>query len=521
MYTNIKKKKEAIDVIEKGADKYADPISYTLGPRGRTAIIELPNGQIKISKDGMTLADAITLEDKSENAIAKLGRKVAQQTFDDVGDNKTTAIILWREFLKKGIEHIRIGKCPVSIKKGIDKGIKVVVEELSRISKEVKGKDILNVASISANNKELGTLVAKVINKVGVDGKVTVEEMSEKGIKIVQEKGMEIDSGYGSPYFITNEDKMSGIIEEAYILTTDMVLKSNEDILPILNKLQAFGKKNLVIIAKSIEGVALATLEKNVTECVFNIIGISIGHTEQRKQLLHDVAVITGARVISEGKETMDMLEIDDFGQARKVISKKDSTTFVDGDGIKENINNRIELLKQNTDDDNREELELRVAKLSGGIAVIKVGSTTTTEAQETIDRIEDSLFTTKASIEEGIVAGGGVAFLRASKVLEDIELNKDEQIGIDILKDVLTKPLRQIAYNAGQDENVVLNKVNELKLGEGYNADINKYEDLIKAGIVDATKGMRSALENSASIATLMLISASIMTIEDVEKEL
>jgi len=520
-YSEIARKK-----LKAGVDKLANAVKVTLGPRGRNVVLDRGFGAPTITNDGVTIAKEIELPDKIENLGAEIVKEVASKTNDAAGDGTTTATVLAQAIITEGLKNVAAGANPLALKKGIEMATKKVVEYLKKISKPVSQKEeIAKVATISAEDEELGNLIAEVIDEIGKDGVVTVEESKKLGIDKEIVKGLQFDRGYVSPYMVTDTEHMKAELEDPYILITDRKISSLNDIVPILEKVVSSGKKELVIIADEIEGDALATLVVNKLRGVLNCLAVKApGFGDRKKEMLQDIAVVTGGQFISEetGKK-LENVELSDLGRARKVVATKDDTTIIEGKGKKEEIEARIQQIKnqiQETESEfDREKLEERLAKLSGGVAVIKVGAATEVEQKAKQHKAEDALAATKAAIEEGIVPGGGVALLRSQEALKDIEveeegdLGRDIRTGIEILKRALEAPIRQIAKNAGVDEGIVVAKVKENKeLGYGFNALTLKFEDLIKAGIIDPTKVVRSALENASSAAAIFLTTEAVV---------
>jgi len=517
---DLKFNEEARRAILRGVEKLSSAVKVTLGPSGRNVILEKKFGSPTITKDGVTVAKEIELKDPFENLGAQLVKEVASKTSDVAGDGTTTATILAEAIYRQGLKYIAAGANAMEIKRGIEKAVEKVVEHLKSMSREVKGrKEISEVASISANNDmEIGEKIAEAMDKVGKDGVITVEEA--KGIETYVEivEGMQFDRGYISPYFVTNPDKMEAILEEPYILLHDKKIASIRDILPVLEKVAQSGKPVLVI-AEDVEGEALATLVVNKIRGTLQACAVKApGYGERRKAMLEDIAILTGGRVISEeAGMKLENAQITDLGRAKRVIVTKDYTTIVEGYGKKEDIQARIQQIKaqieETKSDYDREKLQERLAKLSGGVAVIYVGAATETEMKEKKARIEDALHATKAAVEEGIVPGGGVAFLRAQKALDDLKLDGDKQIGVEIVKQVLEEPLKQIAENAGQEGTLIVEKVKTLEETKGFNALTGEFVDMIEAGIIDPTKVERIALQNAASIASLLLTTEALVT--------
>ncbi|MFC1632566.1 chaperonin GroEL [Patescibacteria group bacterium] len=521
MAKQIKFNEEARQSIKAGVDKLAEAVKVTLGPKGRNVLLDKGFGAPTITNDGVTIAKEIELEDKFENLGAQLVMEVATKTNDAAGDGTTTATLLAQSIITEGLKNVTAGTNPMPMRQGIEKGVAAVTAELQNISKPVSTKEeIAQVASISADNDEVGKLIAEVMDQVGNDGVVTVEESQTFGLDKEVVEGMQFDNGYMSPYMITDTDRMEAVFEDAHVLITDKKISAIQDILPVLEKVAQAGHKNFVIIAEDIEGEALATLIVNKLKGTFNTLGIKApGFGDRRKEMLEDIAILTGGQVISEEVGLkLENTEIDMLGQARKVVSTKESTTVVEGRGSEEKIKARIEQIRQQLEksdsDFDKEKLQERLAKLIGGVAIIKVGAATETELTEKKHRIEDALAATKAAVEEGIVPGGGVAFLRARKVLEGFQADTPEgDIGVKILWRALEEPLRQIAFNGGKDGAVIVAEVEKREGSEGYNAKTDIYEDLVQAGVVDPTKVTRSALQNAASAALMTLTTEAAVT--------
>ncbi len=511
---------QARQAIKAGVDKLANAVKITLGPKGRNVILGESFGSPTITKDGVTVAKEIELPDKYENIGAELVKEVASKTNDVAGDGTTTATLLAQSIIAEGVKNVAAGADPVAIKRGLEKGVSAIVSELKeKISKPVKGKeDIAHIAAISANDAEIGELIAEVMEQIGKDGVVTVEESQEFGLKKEFVEGMQFDQGYVSPYMITDGSRMEAILESPHILVTEQKISSLEDIRPVLEKLLQAGKKEIVIIADEIEGVALTTLVLNKLQGNFSALAVKApGFGDRKKEMLQDIAVLTGARVITEELGLkLEKVELSDLGQARKVVATKDNTTLVEGKGEEKAIKTRLEQIKKQlantTSDFDKEKLQERLAKLSGGVAVLKVGAATETEMKEKKHRIEDALSATRAAIEEGIVVGGGVALLRALPALEKVEVTDEEKVGLKILKKALEEPVRQIALNAGKDGSVVVAEIKKHQGNFGYNAEKNQYEDLVANGIIDPTKVTRFALQNAASIAALLLTTEAVV---------
>ncbi len=506
---------DARQKLKDGVDKLANAVKITLGPKGRNVAIDKGYGAPQIINDGVSIAKEVELEDKFENLGAELVKEVATKTNDLAGDGTTTATLLTQSIVSEGIKNVTAGSSPMQIRKGIEKGVKEVVDYLNSIATKIETKDQkAQVAAISANDKEIGDKIADAIEKVGKDGVITVEESQSFGIDTEITEGMEFDKGYVSPYMATNPEKMSAEYNDASILITDKKISSIKEVLPLLEKMAEAGKKDLVIIAEDCDGEALTTFVVNKLRGTFNVLVVKApGFGDNRKATLEDIAILTGATVITEERGLkLENAEMDCLGKADKIIATKDKTTIVGGKGSKEELNARVELLKktlENTDSSyDKEKIQERIAKLSGGVAVIKVGAATETEMKELKLRIEDAINSTKAATRKGIVAGGGVALLRASKVLSNIKLeDKEEQIGIEILERALTAPVKQIAENAGVNGDVVACEIlKEDNINYGYNALTGEYQDLIKNGVVDPTEVTITALQNAASISAMIL---------------
>jgi chaperonin GroEL len=506
--------------LKKGVDQLANAVKVTLGPKGRNVVLGQSYGSPIVTKDGVTVAKEIELEDKFEAIGAEMVKEVATKTNDVAGDGTTTATVLAQSILTQGLKNVAAGADPMAIRRGIEKGVAAIVLELKeKISKPVKGKeDIAHVASISANDEEIGGLIAEVMEGVGKDGVVTVEESQEFGLKKEMVEGMQIDQGYLSHYMITDPGRMEAVLENPLILVTDKKISAINDILPLLEKIAQSGKKELVIIAEEVEGEALTTLVLNKLRGTFHSLAIKApGFGDRKKDALADMAVLTGAKLISEEVGLkLENTDLSDLGSARKIIATKDPTTIVDGKGEENKIKERVEQIKkqweQATSEFDKEKLRERLAKLSGGVAVLKVGAATETEMKEKKHRIEDALAATKAAAEEGIVVGGGVALIRALPALDKVMASDDEKIGLDILRRALEEPIKQIAINAGKDGAVVAEEVKRQTGNFGYNAEDDKYEDLVLKGIIDPTKVTRTALQNAASIAGLILTTEAVV---------
>jgi len=526
MAKQIKFDEQARRQLKRGVDQLVNAVKVTLGPKGRNVVLDKGFGSPEITNDGVTIAKEIELENKFKNIGAEIAKEVASKTNDIAGDGTTTAAVLTQAIINQGLKNVTAGANPLAIKRGIEKGVNTVVNALRKMSKAVAGKgEIAQVATISAESQEVGDLIAEVIQQVGKDGVVTVEESQTFGLSKETVKGMRFDKGYISPYMINNAEKMQAEYDDPYILITDKKISSIQEILPILEKVTQSGKKDIVLIAEEVEGDALATLVVNKLRGTFNALAIKApGFGDRREEMLEDIAVLTGGQVISEKVGLkLENTEIKMLGRARKVIADKENTTVVEGRGKKPDIETRINQIKAelaNSDSDfDREKLQERLAKLAGGVAVIKVGAATETEQKYRQAKIEDALAATRAAVAEGIVPGGGVALIRALKSLKELKLRGDERTGLIILRRALEEPLRQIANNAGQDGAVVADEIKKKSGGYGYNAAKNKYEDLFDSGIIDPTKVVRSALENAASAAAMLLTTECVITDKPEEK--
>ncbi|MFZ5516399.1 MAG: chaperonin GroEL [Candidatus Zhuqueibacterota bacterium] len=505
---------EARAQLKKGLDALADTVKVTLGPKGRNVVLDKKFGAPTVTKDGVTVAKEIELEDPLQNMGAQMVKEVASKTSDIAGDGTTTATVLAQAIFREGLKNVTAGANPTHLKRGIDEAVKVVVAEIRNISKDLPGKtEIAQVGSISANNdRAIGDLIADAMEKVGKDGVITVEEAKTTETTLEVVEGMQFDRGYLSPYFVTNVDNMECVLDDPFILIHDKKISVMKDILPVLEKTAQMGRPFL-IIAEDVEGEALATLVVNKIRGTLKVAAVKApGFGDRRKAMLEDIAVLTGGRVISE--ETGFKLEnvtISDLGNAKRVSIDKDNTTIVEGAGKTDDIKSRISQIKKQIEatssDYDREKLQERLAKLAGGVAVLKVGAATEVEMKEKKARVEDALHATRAAVEEGIVPGGGVVYIRALKALENFKLEGDKKIGVDIVRRALEEPIRQIAHNAGWEGSIVVQKVKEGKDAFGFNAETEIFEDLFAAGVIDPTKVSRIALENAASIAGLLLM--------------
>ncbi|OIO49090.1 MAG: chaperonin GroL [Parcubacteria group bacterium CG1_02_41_26] len=518
---------EARQKLKAGVDKLANAVKVTLGPRGRNVVLDKGYGSPTITNDGVTIAKEIELEDKIKNMGAEIVKEVSTKTNDAAGDGTTTAVVLAQSLIQQGFRNVAAGANPLALKHGIEKAAEVIVAELKNISKPIAGREeIAQVATISAEDAEMGNLIAEVIDEVGKDGVVTVEESKTFGLSKEMVKGMQFDKGYVSPYMVTNAEKMEAVLEDAPILITDRKIASIQEILPILEQIAKGGKKDLVIIADEIEGDALATLVVNKLRGVLNVLAIKApGFGDRRKEMLEDIAVVTGGTVVSEDRGmTLEKVTLDNLGKARRVVATKEKTIIIDGAGSKETIEKRIKQIKaeleNSTSDFDKEKLQERLGKLSGGVAVIKVGAPTEVEQKARQHKAEDALAATKAAVEEGIVPGGGVALIRAAKVLANLQVDTEEKIGVAILAKAVEEPLRMIANNAGVEGSVVVEYVKKQEGGQGFNAQSRKYEDLLKAGIIDPTKVVRSALQNAVSGASILLTTEAVVAEKPKDKD-
>ena len=517
---------EARRHLKTGVDAMADAVKTTLGPKGRNVALDKKFGAPTVTHDGVTVAKEIELENPYENMGAQLLKEAATKTNDVAGDGTTTATVLAQTIVNEGLKNVAAGANPMLLKRGIERGTAALVEELKKMAKPVKGKEeIANVAAISAADMEIGNLLADVMDKVGKDGVITVEE-SKTGLAFETEyvEGMQIDRGYISPYFVTNPERMEAVLENVYILLTDKKISAHTDIVPLLEKLVQMGKRELIIVAEDVDGEALATLVLNKLRGMLNVIAVKApGFGDRRKEMLRDMAILTGGNVITEemGRK-LETTQISDLGQVRKVISTKDDTTFIEGSGSDKDIKGRINEIKaqidKTTSDYDKEKLQERLAKLAGGVAVIRVGAATETELKEKKHRVEDALSATRAAVEEGIVPGGGVALINAIPALDKVQGNGDITTGVQILKRALEEPMRQLAENAGHDGAVVIQDVRRIQKEKGntnigFDVLAEDYVDLVEKGIIDPAKVTRSGLENAASIAAMILTTEALIT--------
>ena len=524
---------KAREALKRGVDTLADAVKITLGPKGRNVVLDKGYGSPTITNDGVTIAKEIELEDKVENMGAAIVKEVATKTNDVAGDGTTTATLLAQAIISEGMKNIAAGASPVGIRRGIERATEVIVKKLHDLAIPIsasKKSEIAQVATISAKDRTIGEKIAEVIQQVGKDGVVTVEQSQTFGIEHEVVEGMQFDRGYVSPYMITNAERMEAIYENPYILITDKKISAISDILPLLEKLAKTGRKELVIIADDVEGEALATLVVNKLRGIFHTLAVkSPGYGDRKKEMLADIAVVTGGKVISEeiGLK-LENVDLEMLGEAKRVIATKDNTTIVGGKGKKQDIEKRTSQirvqLENTTSEFDKEKLQERVAKLSGGVAIIRVGAATEVEQKEKQHRIEDAVSATKAAVEEGIVPGGGVALIRCMDALEKLldeksTVSKDEQVGVDIMRRAIRKPLMQIAENAGVSGEVVVAEVEKKRGNMGYNAATGEYEDMVEAGIIDPAKVTRSAVQNAASAAA-MLLTTEVVVAELPKKE-
>lgn len=513
--------------LKAGVDKVADAVKITIGPKGRNVVLEEGYGAPTITNDGVSIAKKIELEDKIENIGAEIIKEVASKANDVAGDGTTTATVLAQAVVSEGLKNVTAGANPLALHRGLEKATAEIVKHLRSMSHAVSTKEeMAQVATISAEDPELGNLIAEVMQEVGKDGVVTIEESQTFGIQKEIVKGLQFDRGYISPYMVTNTERMEAALEDPYILVTDKKISSIQELLPVLEAVAKTGKKDLVIIADDIDGDALATLVVNKIRGIFNGLAIkSPGFGDRKKEMLEDIAAVTGAQVISEELGLkLDKIELSQLGSARRVTAKKDDTTIVEGKGPKERIDARVsqirKMIENTTSDFDKEKLQERLAKLAGGVAVLKVGAATEVEQKARQHKTEDALNATRAAVEEGIVPGGGVALLRAAKAIENFKLeDAEEQLAVKILRRALEEPIRQIAQNAGKDGSVVAAEVAKGEGAFGYNAATDKYEDLVRSGVVDPTKVVRVALENAVSAAS-MLLTTEVVIADIPEKE-
>ncbi len=518
---------QAREKLKKGVDKLADAVKVTLGPRGRNVVIDKKFGSPTVTKDGVTVAKEIDLEDPYENMGAQMVKEVASKTSDIAGDGTTTATVLAQAIYREGLKNVTAGANPMALKRGIEKAVSAVVNEIKKMSKDVEGKtEIAQVGTISANNDmTIGQTIADAMEKVGKDGVITVEEAKSTETTLEVVEGMQFDRGYLSPYFVTNPDSMEAVLEDALILIHDKKISAMKDLLPILEKVAQMGRP-MLIISEDVEGEALATLVVNKLRGTLKVCAVKApGFGDRRKAMLEDIATLTGGKVISEELGfKLENTVVSDLGKAKRITIDKDNTTIVEGGGKTEDIKGRITSIKrqieETTSDYDREKLQERLAKLAGGVAVINVGAATETEMKEKKARIEDALHATRAAVEEGIVPGGGVVYLRSQKAIDSLKLEGDELVGAKIVRKALEEPIRQIADNAGVEGSIVIDKVYDKETNFGYNAETSEYGDMVKMGVIDPTKVCRTALQNASSIASLLLTTEALVTEKPEKKE-
>jgi chaperonin GroEL len=505
--------------ILRGVNSLADAVKVTLGPKGRNVILDKKFGSPTITKDGVTVAKEIDLKDPLENMGAQMVKEVASRTSDTAGDGTTTATVLAQAIYREGAKNVTAGANPMALKRGIEKSVAAMTDALKTMSKPVSGSMIAQVGTISANHDEtIGRIIAEAMDKVGKDGVITVEEAKSMDTSLEVVEGMQFDRGYLSPYFVTDPERMEVVLENPAVLIHEKKISSVKDLLPVLEKVAQSGRP-LFIIAEDLEGEALATLVVNKLRGTIRVAAVKApGYGDRRKAMLEDIAVVTNGKAITEDLGVrLENLTMDDLGSAKKITIDKDNTTIVEGAGSSASITGRVKQLRaqieDTTSDYDREKLQERLAKLVGGIAIIKVGAATETEMKEKKARVEDAMHATKAAVEEGIVPGGGVALLRASKALDGLTVTGDEQIGVKILRRAIEEPLRWIAANAGHEGSIVVQKVKEMAGDEGFNAQTERYENLVLAGVIDPTKVVRSALQNAASIASLLLTTEAVIS--------
>ncbi|MFQ5905139.1 MAG: chaperonin GroEL [bacterium] len=523
---DIKFNEEARRKMQTGVDTLAQAVKVTLGPKGRNVVLDKKFGAPTVTKDGVTVAKEIELEEPFENMGAQMVKEVASKTSDVAGDGTTTATILAQAIYREGLRNVTAGANPMALKRGIEKAVDAVVEDLAKLSKPTKGRtEIAQVATISANNdREIGDTISDAMEKVGKDGVITVEEGKALEMTMEVVEGMQFDRGYVSPYFVTNPERMEAVLEDCLVLIHDKKISTMKDMLPLLERVAQKGKP-LLVIAEDVEGEALATLVVNkIRGTLANAAVKAPGYGDRRKAMLQDIAVLTGGKVISEEMGVkLESVQLSDLGKAKRVTIDKDNTTIVEGGGKKSDIEARISQIKlqieETKSDYDREKLQERLAKLAGGVAVINVGAATEVEMKEKKARVEDALHATRAAVEEGIVAGGGVALLRAIRALDKLKLAGNETVGVQIVKRALEEPIRQIAENAGEEGSIVVGNVKNRSANEGFDAETGEYGDMFKAGIIDPTKVVRVALQNASSIASL-LITTEAMVSEIPEKE-
>jgi chaperonin GroEL len=510
---------EARGDILRGVNKLANAVKVTLGPKGRNVVLEKKFGSPQITKDGVTVAKEMDLEDPNENLGAQLVKEVASKTSDVAGDGTTTATVLAQSIYSHGMRNVTAGANPMALKRGIDRAVETVVAELQKLSKPVKGDAIAHVGTISANNDAtIGGIIAEAMDKVGKDGVITVEEAKALETSLDVVEGMQFDRGYLSPYFVTDPERMEVVLEDAYVLIHEKKISAMKDLLPVLEQISRMGRP-LLIIAEDVEGEALATLVVNKLRGTLAAAAVKApGFGDRRKAMLEDIAILTGGQAVSEDLGIkLENVKAEDLGRAKKIVITKDDSTIIEGAGKAADIQGRVKQIRaqieDTTSDYDREKLQERLAKLVGGVAVINVGAATETEMKEKKARVEDAMHATKAAVEEGIVPGGGVALLRAQKALDRMKAEGDEAVGIQIVRRALEEPLREIVNNAGMEGSIVVEKVRDLPAAQGFNAEAMQYEDLVKAGVVDPTKVVRHALQNASSVAGLLLTTEALVS--------
>ncbi|HVO96243.1 MAG TPA: chaperonin GroEL [Terriglobales bacterium] len=522
----VKFNRDARDAILRGVNILADAVTVTLGPKGRNVVLDKSFGAPNVTKDGVTVAKEVELEDKFENMGAQMVKEVASKTSDVAGDGTTTATVLARQIYSEGVKLVAAGHDPMTLKRGIDKAVEAMIGELKGLSKATKDpKEIAQVGTIAANNDStIGDVIAEAMNKVGKEGVITVEEAKGLDTTLDVVEGMQFDRGYLSPYFVTDPERMECVLEDAYLLIHEKKISNMKEILPVLEQIAKSGKP-FIIIAEDIEGEALATLVVNKIRGTLRCVAVKApGFGDRRKAMLEDIAVLTGGKLIAEELGIkLDNIGLTDLGRAKRIVVDKDNTTIVDGAGKKSDLEGRIKQIRaqidETTSDYDREKLQERLAKLIGGVAVINVGAATEIEMKEKKARVEDALHATRAAVEEGIVPGGGVALLRASTVLDKLRVSEEEKWGVNIIKRVAEEPLRRIAINAGVEGSIALQKVKEGKGAYGFNAATEEYEDLLKAGVIDSAKVVRTALQNAASVASMLLTTEAMVAEKPEEK--
>jgi chaperonin GroEL len=505
--------------ILRGVNQLADAVKVTLGPKGRNVVLDKKFGSPTITKDGVTVAKEIDLKDPLENMGAQMVREVASKTSDTAGDGTTTATVLAQAIYREGARNVVAGANPMELKRGIEKAVEAIVAEIKKMKRDVKGNMIAQVGTISANgDSTIGNIIAEAMDKVGKDGVITVEESKTLETSLDVVEGMQFDRGYLSAYFVTDPERMEVVLENPVILIHEKKIASMKDLLPVLEQVARLGRP-LLIVAEEVEGEALATLVVNKLRGTLQVAAVKApGFGDRRKAMLEDIAILTGGRAITEDLGIkLENIKIEDLGKAKKVTIDKDNTTIVEGAGASSSIEGRVKQIRaqveETTSDYDREKLQERLAKIVGGVAVIKVGAATETEMKEKKARVEDAMHATKAAVEEGIVAGGGVALVRAGKALESLKLEGDQKVGLDIIKRAIEEPMRHIAANAGAEGSIVVAKVKDMKQDEGFNAQTETYEDLVKAGVIDPAKVVRNALQNASSIASLLLTTEALVS--------